>query len=233
MSYLVLVRHGESRWNRQNRFTGWVDVPLSAKGIREAQFSARQLKKIDFDVAFTSRLERAHATLLIILSLQDRTGVFQHAENGSHYRWKCRSNHCHVDEIPIFESETLNERYYGKLQGLYKSEAVKIYGKERVLKWRRGYASRPPGGESLKEALERVAPYFRKNIMSRLKKGKNVLLSGHGNTLRGVVKHLEHISDENIPFLDLPEGKPIIYRYTRGTCVCLTPELYRYDRPLR
>lgn len=232
MSHLVLVRHGESRWNAGNKFTGWVDVPLSANGIDEARSCAEKCKKYDFDVAFTSRLERAHSTLLIILSLQDRTGIFQHKHDSRHYRWTCDSNRCMPDDLPIYESEMLNERYYGRLQGMNKHDAERKYGKERVLHWRRGYETRPPGGESLKETFERTLPYFNKTVLPKLKDGENVLIVGHGNTLRAIVKSLEKISDRDIAFLDLPEGEPLVYSYARAKFKRIKGE-HRFGRPLR
>lgn len=233
MSKLVLVRHGESRWNLSGRFTGWVDVPLSKNGVQEAADCAKRLNGTNFDVAFTSNLERAHATLILILSEQDRTGVFQHEGEKSFYEWTCDSNRCSIDDIPIYKSELLNERYYGDLQGMMKEEAVKKYGKEQVLRWRRGFRDAPPKGESLEEAYERVLPYYNERIERALKEEKNVLLVGHGNTLRAIIKHLEHISDEEIPFLDLPEGTPIFYTFAEGECTCQNPESLTFNRPLR
>lgn len=233
MSKLVLVRHGESRWNLDNRFTGWVDVPLSVNGIREAQLTAKKLKGISFDVAFTSKLTRAQSTLLIILSEQNRTGVFQHIGEGEYYKWTCASNRCSIHDIPILTDKRLNERYYGLLQGMDKKEAQKRYGQEKLFLWRRGYALRPPKGESLKQTFERVYPYFNKKILKRVKKGDDVLLTAHGNTLRAIMKKLEGISDKDIPFLDLPKGKPIMYEYKHGKCICMNPEDYSFKRPLR
>lgn len=232
MSFLVLVRHGESRWNLTNRFTGWVDVPLTARGIREAVRCAMHCRAYDFDVAFTSNLERAQSTLLIILSLQNRTGIFQHEGQGAHYRWSCSSNRCLPNDIPIYETESLNERYYGRLQGLDKRAAERKYGKAKILKWRRGYTDKPPGGESLKDAFSRVHPYLARRIMPRLRRGQNVLLVGHGNTLRATIKMLEGISDRDIAFVDLPEGKPLVYEYRRGAFKRVKGG-YRFNRPLR
>jgi 2,3-bisphosphoglycerate-dependent phosphoglycerate mutase len=233
MSKLVLVRHGESRWNLDNRFTGWVDVPLSANGIREAQATAKRLKRMNFDVAFTSRLTRAQSTLLIILSEQNRTGVFQHVGEGEYYKWTCSSNRCTKDDIPIYPDKRLNERYYGDLQGLDKAEANRVYGKQRVFLWRRGFTNKPPGGESLKMTFDRVYPYFSRTIMRRVRMGENVLLAAHGNTLRAIMMHLQRIKSADIPYLDLPQGKPIIYEYKKGRCVCMNPEDFTFKRPLR
>ncbi len=232
MPHLVLVRHGESRWNVCNRFTGWVDVPLSENGIREAELCAKHCKRFAFSSAFTSSLERAHETLHIILSQQDRTGIVQHTEDKRYRHWLHKSNHCDKGDIPVFENRALNERYYGKIQGMDKLDAEKKYGKVAVHGWRRGYVEKPPGGESLKEAFERTYPYFTKQIVPRLKKGETVLLAGHGNTLRALMKKLEGISDHEIAHLDLPEAEPIVYAYRKGTFVREKGE-YSLERPLR
>ncbi len=234
MSKLVLVRHGESLWNLHNRFSGWVDVPLSESGIEEAVECSTQLNGTKFDVAYTSELERAHATLNVILAQQIRTGVFQHEGGSDFYTWKCKSNQCTIKDMPIYSSELLNERYYGGLQGMKKTVAEKEYGKEQVFKWRRGYFERPPGGgESLEDAYKRMLPYHKKHVEKSVTQGKNVLLVGHGNTLRALMKHLEKISDEDMPFLDLPHGKPIVYSYKRKKWICENPDAYSFNRPLR
>lgn len=233
MSILALVRHGESRWNLSNRFTGWVDVPLSERGIKEAERCAKQLKQYNFDVAYTSELIRAQATLTIILARQNRTGIFQHAGEKKFYAWTCESNRCSINDIPIYTSELLNERYYGMLQGMVKTEAVKKYGAEKVLAWRRGFRERPPKGESLQDVCGRITPYVEGTILHALKSKKNVLLAGHGNTLRGVMMHVNGFTEADIPFVDLPESKPILYEYARGKMTCLTPDAYNYERPLR
>ncbi len=229
---LVLVRHGESRWNVYNRFTGWVDVPLSSHGVVEAEICAKHCKKFDFDAAFTSKLERAQATLTIILSKQNRTGIVQHMDRGKKYAWLCNSSACLSDEIPIYDSEALNERYYGILQGMEKKEAEKKYGEEKVLGWRRGYAAKPPKGESLREAHARMLPCFKKQILPRVQNGESVIVCAHGNSLRGMIKHIEEISDDDIAFIDLPEATPIVYTYEKGDFLHTSGE-YDFNRPLR
>ena len=179
MSILVLVRHGESLWNRENRFTGWVDVPLTEKGEEEAREAGRLIKDagIKFDVAYTSQLERAIRTLLIII---DVLGV----------------------KIPIIKDFHLNERHYGDLQGLNKEETAEIYGDEQVHLWRRSYDVRPPGGESLEDTQKRTVPFFKNAIMLDLTRyRKNVLVVAHGNSLRSIVMYLENISKEDIKHL--------------------------------
>ncbi len=231
MAVLVLVRHGESRWNLSNRFTGWVDVPLSENGVREAERVAIHCKKFDYSVAFTSVLARAQATLLIILARQDKTGIFQHAENFRYSKWTHLPKR-QEEDMPIFENAALNERYYGELQGMNKRAAEKKYGKKNVLAWRRGYVARPPGGESLKETHARVRRYLVQRILPRVRRGENVLVVAHGNTLRAIIKHLERISDNDISFVDLPEAKPFVYEHRRGRFV-RTEGKYQFKRPLR
>jgi 2,3-bisphosphoglycerate-dependent phosphoglycerate mutase len=215
MSYLILIRHGQSRWNLTNKFTGWVDVPLSRLGVREAILNAKELKKIKIDVAFTSELSRAQETLLIILSSQDRTGIFLHEskKNGSHNRYATRMN---KDEIPIYSTPILNERYYGRLQGMNKAQAKIKYGEKKVLTWRRSFTGRPPGGESLADVYRKVIPYFHHEITPWIRSKNNVVVSSHGNTLRAIIKHLENISDADIAHLELSNSQPIIYRFSKG-----------------
>lgn len=232
MGTLVLVRHGESRWNLSNRFTGWVDVPLSINGASEAERCATFCEQFDFDVAFTSKLQRAQSTLTIILSHQNRTGIFQHQDEGPHYRWFCDSNTCSTDSIPVYDTRTLNERYYGQLQGMDKKEAEKKYGPEKVIEWRRSYSARPPRGESLKDVEARARPYLLKRIIPLIEQGKTVLLSAHGNTLRTIIKHLEHISEQDIAYVDLPEATPLVYTYANKKLKRTAGE-YQLDRPLR
>ena len=215
MTKLILIRHGQSLWNLANKFTGWVDIPLSEKGIQEAKKAGKKLEKIDIDIAFTSKLIRAQETLFIILSKQNKTGIFLH-NNKKEKEWSLHPKELEKNEIPIFSSEKINERYYGKLQGLNKDETRKKYGEEKVHIWRRSYDIPPPSGESLKDTCKRAIPYFQKEILPYLKKGKNVIVSAHGNSLRGIIKYIENISDEDIPSLELPTGKPIIYEYKKG-----------------
>ena len=232
MGLLVLVRHGESRWNSDNKFTGWVDVPLSDRGIDEAKRCAVHCRKYAFDQAFTSRLQRAHETLQIILSAQDRTGIVQHVGINPKYRpWIKRSNAFDGD-LPVHTTEDLNERYYGQLQGMNKLEAEKQFGADSVFLWRRSYTEHPPQGESLREAFERIMPYFKRHVFPCVKRGCHVLIVAHGNTLRAVIKHLEKLSGEEIADVDLPEAHPIVYRYTKSTWRRIEGD-YRHMRPLR
>lgn len=187
---LVLVRHGESEWNRRNLFTGWHNPDLSEKGLIEALVAGRLLKAegLIFDIAFTSVLKRAQRTLDIILS-----------EIGQ-------------SDIEIRYDEALNERHYGDLCGLNKDEARARWGEEQVMLWRRSYDVPPPGGESLKDTADRVLPYYRKEIWPEIKAGKTVIVSAHGNSLRALIMELDHLSPEEILSREIATGAPIVYR---------------------
>lgn len=211
---LVLLRHGESVWNKENRFTGWTDVDLSNKGIAEAKKAGKTLKEnnYSFDVAFTSVLKRAIRTLWLVLDEMD-------------LMW-----------IPVYRSWRLNERHYGALQGLNKAEMAEEVGEEQVHVWRRGYDIRPPAfditdkrypgndpkyrgldenelplAESLKDTIARCIPYWHDVIAPKLKSGKHVLVSAHGNSLRALVKYVDNIGDEAITNLNIPTGIPLVY----------------------
>jgi len=210
MSRLIAIRHGESRWNAENRFTGWVDVDLSEKGIQEAEKAGKLLKElnVNFDVCFTSYLKRAINTLEIILEVLGKDSKYTKA-------WE------------------LNERNYGGLTGLNKTETKKKLGEEQFKKYRRSWDIPPPSldknskysshkdplykdlsnipdTESLKDTYERVVPYFEKNIEKHLKENKNVILSAHGNSIRALGKKIFNISDEKIPSLEIPTGNPLV-----------------------
>ena len=189
MAYLVLLRHGESQWNLENRFTGWVDVPLSPKGEEEARQAGEKLKAagIRFDLAFTSVLQRAIRTLEITLDVLGQS------------------------DIPVEKDQALNERHYGDLQGLNKAETAKRFGDDQVHIWRRSYDVAPPGGESLKDTAARTLPYFAAKILPVVKAGKAVLVAAHGNSLRSVVMHLDRLSREEVLELNLGTGVPILY----------------------
>ena len=214
MYKLALVRHGESTWNLENRFTGWTDVGLSERGVKEAHDSAKVLRAegFVFDVAYTSVLKRSIKTLWIILEDMD-------------LMW-----------IPVHRSWRLNERHYGALQGLNKSETAKKFGKEQVHQWRRSYDVRPPAltedderyprrdpryrdlteeelplTECLKDTVARFLPYWHETIAPDVKRGTRVLISAHGNSLRALVKYLDNIPDDEIPALNIPTGIPLIY----------------------
>lgn len=229
MGYLIFVRHGESRWNKSNRFTGWVDVPLSELGVKEAMASAVELCNLKIHIAFTSTLRRAQETLLIILSMQCLTGVFQHTRDKEKKRYQY-VNQSHAKDIPIYSNPLLNERHYGDIQGMNKQQARRKYNSEKVFQWRRSFEKRPPHGESLEDVYKRAVPFFRKNILQKAKKN-NIIVSCHGNTLRALIKYLENIPNDKIPHLELPYGKPIIYQYEKGKLVRKNREL-TFNRPI-
>lgn len=211
---LVLIRHGESQWNKENRFTGWVDVDLSEKGRQEAMLAGRLLREqgFDFDMAYTSILKRAIRTLWIVQEEMDNL-------------W-----------LPVNKSWRLNERHYGALQGLNKTETAAKYGEEQVKIWRRSYDTPPPlfddkefdrqrsearfrsietkdlpRGETLKTTLDRLLPLWLQTIAPQVQAGKNVLIVAHGNSLRALVQHLEQVSKEEIMELNIPTGIPLVY----------------------
>jgi 2,3-bisphosphoglycerate-dependent phosphoglycerate mutase len=216
MKYIVLLRHGESVWNRENRFTGWTDVDLTEKGIAEAIKAGELLKKegFVFEKAYTSCLKRAVKTLNCVLDRMD------------------------LDWIPVEKSWRLNEKHYGALQGLNKSETAQQYGDEQVLAWRRSYDTAPPAldgndprsprkeiryknipendiplTESLKDTVNRILPYWKETIFPSLNQAGRILVTAHGNSLRGIIKYLKNISDEEIVHLNLPTAVPYIFEF--------------------
>ncbi|HML24743.1 MAG TPA: 2,3-bisphosphoglycerate-dependent phosphoglycerate mutase [Aggregatilinea sp.] len=185
---LILVRHGQSQWNLENRFTGWTDVPLTDQGRAEARAAGEALRGLHIDRAFTSELSRAQETLRIILSV---TGQ---------------------EDVPVSHDAALNERSYGDLQGLNKAETAQHIGEAQVYAWRRTFRGRPPGGESLEDTQARVLPYYRAAIEPHLRIGETVLVVSHGNTLRALVMVLDEIPEAALPELSIPTGVPRCYR---------------------
>ncbi len=187
MGTLILVRHGQSQWNLENRFTGWVDVPITPLGQEEAHRAAKSLSGTRFDLAFTSKLLRARQTLDILLADNGQAG------------------------IPVFEDQAINERHYGDLQGLNKAETAKKFGDKQVHIWRRSYDVAPPGGESLQDTAARALPYFRSKILPEAASGKTVLVSAHGNSLRAIVMELDGLTREQVMELNIGTCEPILY----------------------
>ena len=188
-SQLAIVRHGQSAYNLENKFTGFADVDLTAQGREEAVMCGCKLQKMHFDDCFTSVLKRAIETLHIILETTGQT------------------------QLPVFKDAALNERNYGDLQGLNKAETAEKYGSDKVALWRRSFDVAPPGGESLKQTQDRVLPYYYAHIEPLLQQGKNVLVVAHGNSLRALMMHLENISPEAIAHIELLTGVPRVYDF--------------------
>ena len=193
-SNLVLVRHGQSEWNKKNLFTGWKDPKLTDLGIKEAKTAGNLLKlrNIEFDIMFTSDLFRAQETGRLILEQMDQSSIL------------------------TIKDQCLNERNYGELAGLNKDDARKKWGEEQVHIWRRSFDIPPPGGESLKNTAERVLPYFETEIMPKVKDGLNILVAAHGNSLRALVMEIESISSEDIVKLEIATGDPLTYECSEG-----------------
>ena len=198
---LVLVRHGQSEWNKLNLFTGWKDPNLTQQGIAEASQAGEKLKdmSIKFDLMYTSVLQRAQLTGTIILEKLNQLN------------------------IPIEKNVNLNERDYGDLTGMNKDQARAEFGEEQVHIWRRSYDVPPPGGESLKNTYDRVVPYFKEKVLAQLESGKNILIAAHGNSLRSLVKYIDNISKENILKFEIATGEPLFYEY-------ISSKLKRVDR---
>jgi 2,3-bisphosphoglycerate-dependent phosphoglycerate mutase len=187
MAKLILLRHGQSTWNLENRFTGWIDVPLTPQGEDEARDAGTKLKDIPLDIAYTSVLKRAIDTLTIALEAAGQMG------------------------IPTLYDAALNERMYGDLQGLNKAETADKFGAEQVRLWRRSYDVAPPNGESLKDTAARTLPYFQSKIMDSLREGKNTIISAHGNSLRAIGMVLDNLDEAGVLKLEIPNGIPIVY----------------------
>ena len=194
MAMLILVRHGQSIWNAENRFTGWTDVELSEKGIDEAKDAGRQLSHIKFGVIHTSDLIRAQRTAEIIMEINDSP-----------------------EDAITKKDWRLNERHYGSLQGLNKEETAQKFGTDLVHSWRRSFDVPPPEGESLEMTAERTIPYFNEEIIPDLQDGNNVLVSAHGNSLRSIVMHIENIDPGKITSLEIPTGVPLYYTFEAGS----------------
>ena len=215
MGKLILLRHGESVWNKKNIFTGYVDIPLSKKGIEEALAAGEILKTVPIDVIYCSTLVRATMTALLAMAdHQDgKTCVIRHAHGRLHEWGKIYSPEEEKNIIEVFRDDALNERMYGELQGLNKQKTRERFGDEQVKIWRRSFATAPPSGESLKMTTERTIPYYKEVIEPQLKLGKNILVSAHGNSLRAIVKLLDNLTEDEVVHLEIPTGVPIFYEY--------------------
>jgi 2,3-bisphosphoglycerate-dependent phosphoglycerate mutase len=214
VSRLFLVRHGQSVWNLQNRFTGWVDVSLSRQGVIEAQQAAAWLIDEAFDVAFTSTLLRAQDSLYEILRQNRHCAQYARVhEQSSEWYEHFASDEGDANELKIFVSEKLNERYYGDLQGLNKDWASQRYGAEQVHLWRRSYDIPPPNGESLQMTAARTLPYYQERIVPHLQNDESVLISAHGNSLRSIIMHIENMTPQQIIDYEMATGAPHLYTF--------------------
>lgn len=215
---LILMRHGQSEWNEKNIFTGWVDIPLTKKGMEEARLGGEKIADIEIDAIFVSSLMRAQLTAMIAMSEHHSNKTpFVVSREGDINPWSA----IHSEEvlkgcIPVYVSSKLNERMYGDLQGCNKDETRAKFGKEQVHIWRRSYDVAPPNGESLEMTAKRTIPYFKKEIIPFLEDGKNIFISAHGNSLRSIVMELENLSKEEVLKLEIPTGQPICYSFNKG-----------------
>ena len=203
MNKLILLRHGQSQWNLENRFTGWKNVPLTEKGEAEAKKAGELIRKhnISIDIVFSSVLERANRTAEIAIKKAELNNLLEN------------------NKIIMTSSEKLNERDYGDLVGLNKQETADKFGKDQVHIWRRSYDTPPPNGESLKDVVERVSPYFKENIKPLLDKGENILIAAHGNSLRAMMIELGMYKPEEISNIELPTGSPLCINLDQGRLV--------------
>lgn len=220
MTKLIMMRHGQSAWNKLNLFTGWVDVPLSTEGIEEAFAAGRKIKDIPIDVIITTTLMRAQMTAMLAMSLHSsgKTPVILHPENSKLEAWgTIYSKEAKQHIIPVITCWELNERMYGELQGLNKAETAAKFGADQVKIWRRSYDTAPPNGESLKMTAERSIPYFKSRVLPHLEQGKNVFISAHGNSLRSIIMYLDRLTTDEVLHLELATGEPIIYNFNNGS----------------
>ena len=192
MGTLILIRHGQSQWNLENRFTGWTDVPLTEQGAKDAVSCAKVLKGTKFDMGFVSRLKRAQDTLSLILKELGQSNLM------------------------VEKDSSLNERHYGDLQGLNKAETAQKYGEEQVRLWRRDYGTRPPNGESMEDCERRTLPFFKQYILPHLNEGKTVVVGLHGNSMRPIMKYLENLSTDVAASMELNFCTPYIYTIEDG-----------------
>ena len=219
MGKIVLLRHGQSQWNKEDLFTGWVDIPLSAEGIDEAFSAGQKMQNVLFDLIFFSELIRAQMTAFLALSLNNRGKVprFLHKEDKEHPGWdQVHSKEAEKKCIPVYSAWQLNERMYGSLQGLNKEETRKKFGPDQVHIWRRSYDVAPPQGESLASNAKRTIPYFEEMILPRLQKEETILVSAHGNSLRAIVMYMESLSEKEVINLEIPTGEPFAYTWSQG-----------------
>ncbi|CUI15795.1 phosphoglycerate mutase [Candidatus Protochlamydia naegleriophila] len=219
MAKLILMRHGQSQWNLYNLFTGWVDIPLSSKGVEEALEGGRIIKDEPIDLIFTSSLIRAQMTAMLAMTLHHsgKVPVILHPGEGHLEEWATiYSPETESQTIPVIRAWQLNERMYGELQGVNKAEMAEKYGPEQVHIWRRSFDVPPPNGESLQMTAARSIPYFEDAIVPQLEQGKNIFVAAHGNSLRSIIMKLDGLTSQEVVSLELATGHPIIYEYRQG-----------------
>lgn len=219
MAKLILLRHGQSVLNKYNVFTGWIDIPLTKKGIEESLMAGEKLADMPIDIIFSSTLIRAQMTAALVMSVHkdQKVPYIVHPAPGKLAEWGHNYSEDQEMYIPMITAWELNERMYGELQGLNKQETQEKFGKEQVHLWRRSFDVPPPKGESLEMTARRSVPYFQEKILPCLQEGKNVLVSAHGNSLRSIVMFLDHLSKEEVLQLEIPTGEALIYTYSEGT----------------
>ncbi len=218
MAKLILLRHGQSAWNKKNIFTGWVDIPLSLEGITEASLAGKQIADTRIDVIYTSELIRSQMTVFLVMA-ENRLGKVPcriHSADSSLEKWYLKGSQ-REDLIPTHIAWQLNERMYGDLQGKNKEEVAAEFGVDQVKLWRRSYRVAPPAGETLEDTAARAIPFFKDVIVSHLEKGENVFVCAHGNSLRAIVMHIEGLSEEAVLQLEIATGALISYEYEQGT----------------
>jgi 2,3-bisphosphoglycerate-dependent phosphoglycerate mutase len=219
MTKLIMMRHGQSKWNQLNLFTGWVDVPLSEIGIKEALDAGKLIKDIPIDIIITTTLVRAQMTAFLVMSEHSsgKVPVVLHPGEGKLEEWsKIWGEEAEHQTIPVIRSWELNERMYGELQGLNKAETIEKFGAEQVKIWRRSYDTPPPNGESLEMTAARSIPYFKDKVVPFLREGKNVYICAHGNSLRSIMMYLDGLTKEEVLHLELATGIPVIYDFSNG-----------------
>ncbi len=213
---LILLRHGQSEWNKHNLFTGWVDIPLSLEGIEESVKAGKKISHLPIDIIFVSSLIRSQMTAMLVMAhhKSGKIPCIQHPHEGKLENWaKVYSEKAEEELIPTIRAWELNERMYGKLQGLNKKETADKFGNEQVQIWRRSYEIHPPEGESLKMTGERAIPYFKKHILPHLLKGESVLIAAHGNSLRAIMMYLDNLSPDQVVHLEMATGDPVVYTF--------------------
>lgn len=217
---LIMMRHGQSEWNKHNLFTGWVDVPLSRKGVEEAIEAGKKIAHIPIDYIFTSTLFRAQMTAMISMAYHrlGKAPYFVEPEKNKPEEWfQIHDENVKKYCIPVIKAWQLNERMYGNLQGLNKQKTIERFGEEQVQKWRRSFDVSPPEGESLAMTAERTLPYFTEYVLPVLQQGKNIFLVAHGNSLRSIVMYLDHLSKEQVVELELGTGELLFYTFMDNT----------------